>query len=77
MYFSKLLLTIQYLHLPGARRFWDRFGCFIGYEDLVLSVVYDMTQMAITSLEMTAETYFFLQKNVPNNCNFQLMENIL
>lgn len=48
-------------------------GYVIGYEDLVLSVVYDMTQMANTSLEMIAETYFLLQQNLPNYCIFQLM----
>lgn len=48
-------------------------GYVIGYKDLVLSVVYDMTQMANTSLEMIAETYFLLQQNLPNYCIFQLM----
>lgn len=50
-------------------------GYVIGYEDLVLSVVYDMTQMANTSLEMIAETYFLLQQNLPNYCIFQLAYN--
>lgn len=48
-------------------------GYVIGYEDLVLFVVYDMTQMANTSLEMIAETYFLPQQNLPNYCIFQLM----
>lgn len=35
-------------------------GYVIGYEDLVLLVVYDMIQMVNISFEMIAEIYFLL-----------------
>lgn len=70
-------MTILCRHILASNCCLERedfeIGYVIGYEDLVLSVVYDMTQMANTSLEMIAETYFLLQQNLPNYCIFQLM----